>query len=167
MARGRKPKAPKVEKTIQFKASEFRETVQFIGTAKTKAAGFSGDAGAKKKAFCEKNGISREAMDFALKIAKMDSLKGQNVVDEAVMLCDMLGVNDQSSLFERVSKRKERDVAPEKPSEEEKDLRPGFLKNAMPLDEAEKKLTEANDEAEAKKSSRTAPATSPLAAPVH
>lgn len=146
MARGRKKKET-VERVIKFTASEFKGSIVEAARLKDQASSYSGFHGEHVKRFTEKTGFSRGAYAFLLKLHRLgDPLKQQSLMDEVVMGFDLLGMNDQGTLFDRVQDRKERDVV----DEDQKDLRPPFLQNSIPLDEAEKKFDAANEVAAAK-----------------
>lgn len=145
-----RPKKPKIEKTIQFKAGELKVALSRVAIAKSSAKEHSGMAGETKRAFCEKNGITTKAFDFVVYLMNQDHLKAQNILEEAIMLFEIAGGNDQASLFDNVAQRKARDLMTEK-DEDEEDVRPAFLKNAMPLDKAEEAFNAANEVAAAKR----------------
>ena len=184
MARGR-PKKDKPEKVIQFTRSEFVEAIKSNVRMKHEAADYSRRASEHKGLFTARTGFSPKAFQILAAMWKMDdSLKAQDLMEEITMGFELLGFNDQGNLFDRVRERAERDVksdGPKKESaggEDERDLRPGFLRDAVPLDKAEKKFAEANKAAQDKNvvamkdrpkkadkadASRVAPAGSPLA----
>lgn len=140
MARGRKKKET-VERVIKFTAGEFKKSIEEAARLKDQASSYAGFHGEHVKRFTEKTGFSRQAYAFLLKLHRLnDPLKQQSMMDEVVMGFELLGFNDQGNLFDRVQDRMERDVSEE--PEEEEDLRPPFMRNAKPLDEAEKAFGE-------------------------
>lgn len=157
MARGRKKKE-KVERVIKIKPSEFRAAINEASRLKEQSASYSGFHGRHVKTFVERTGFSRHAFAVISKMEKLgDDLKRQSLMDEIIMGFDLMGWNDQGNLFDRVTAKLENDVEKEdgegddEADADDKDLRPPFLQNAMPLDEAKEKFDAAHEVAEAKK----------------
>lgn len=155
MARGRKKKE-KVQRVIKIKPSEFRSAVNEASRLKEQASSYSGFHGRHVKTFVERTGFSQHAFAVISKMEKLgDDLKRQSLMDEIIMGFDLMGWNDQGTLFDRVTAKLENDVEKEEGESEDdddKDLRPSFMQNAMPLDEAKEKFDAAHEVAEAKKS---------------
>ncbi|MDZ5448908.1 hypothetical protein [Labrys sp. ZIDIC5] len=154
MARGRKKKE-KVERVIKIKPSEFRAAINEASRLKEQSSSYSGFHGRHVKTFVERTGFSRHAFAVISKMEKLgDDLKRQSLMDEIIMGFDLMGWNDQGNLFDRVTAKLENDVEKEEGESEEDedvDVRPSFLQNAMPLDEAKEKFDAALEVAEAKK----------------
>ncbi|MFC2248776.1 hypothetical protein ACETRX_04045 [Labrys portucalensis] len=155
MARGRKKKE-KVERVIKIKPSEFRAAVNEASRLKEQSASYSGFHGRHVKTFVERTGFSQHAFAVISKMEKLgDDLKRQSLMDEIIMGFDLMGWNDQGTLFDRVTAKLENDVEKEEgegdDDADDKDLRPPFLQNAMPLEEAKEKFDAALEVAEAKK----------------
>ncbi|MGJ4855549.1 hypothetical protein ACN6KF_001495 [Labrys sp. La1] len=153
MARGRKKKE-KVERVIKIKPSEFRAAINEASRLKEQSASYSGFHGRHVKTFVERTGFSRHAFAVISKMEKLgDDLKRQSLMDEIIMGFDLMGWNDQGTLFDRVTAKLENDVEKEEGDSEEDDadLRPPFMQNAMPLEEAKEKFDAAHEVSEAKK----------------
>lgn len=140
----RRKKAP-VERTLKFTGDEFKKAVVEVTRQKRLASEYGGMAGQVTKAFVEKTGFSKQAFGFLQKLHKLDDqLKAQSIMDEVVAGFEMLGLNDQGNLFDRVGAYMERNVEASKPGvEEEDDPRPRFMKGAMGLGDAERAFEKA------------------------
>lgn len=140
MARGRKKKE-KVERVIKIKPSEFRAAVNEASRLKEQSASYSGFHGRHVKTFVERTGFSRQAFAVISKMEKLgDDLKRQSLMDEIIMGFELMGWNDQGSLFGRVSAKLENDVEKEEDDGDEEPEAEGLKQDGLPLDEAREKF---------------------------
>lgn len=150
MARGRKK--PTVEKTIKLKQSELKQAILDASRHKANAAAHSGFHGQSVKQFCERTSFDRTVFGWLRKLHDMnDPLKVQAVVRQFLMGCELLEWNAQGDLFD-VTEEIANKATLDDGEDEEDDPRPAFLKNSMPLDEAEQQFDAAKEVAETKAS---------------
>ena len=143
MARGRKKKE-QVQKTIRLKPSELKQAITDASRHKAEASEWSGRQGQVEgvKLFCERTSFDRTAFGWLRKLNDMDSIKRDHLIRTFLMGVLLMEFSVQKDLFDDVESMIENTVAKE--AAEDDDPRPAFLKNAMPLDEAEKAFETAN-----------------------
>lgn len=150
MARGRKK--PTVERTIKLKQSELKTAITDASRHKANAASHSGFHGRAVKEFCERTSFDRTVFGWLRKLHDMnDPLKVQAVVRQFLMGVELLEWNAQGDLFD-VTDEIANKATLDDGEEEEDDPRPAFLKNSMPLAEAEQQFDAAKEVAAAKRS---------------
>jgi len=138
MARGRKKAA--VEKTVKLHQSELKRAIEDASRQKADAAQYSGFHGRTVQTFCERSSFDRTVFGWLRKLYDLgDDLKRQSMIRQFLMGVDLLDFQAQGDLFsdlkDDLANKVQRDGAND--AEDEEDLRPAFLQNAMPLNEAE------------------------------
>jgi hypothetical protein len=141
-----------VERTIKLKQSELKAAILDASRHKANAAAHSGFHGQSVKQFCERTSFDRTVFGWLRKLHDMnDPLKVQAIVRQFLMGVELLEWNAQGDLFdiqEEIANKATLDDA----EDEEDDPRPAFLKNSLPLDEAEQNFDAAKEVAAAKAS---------------
>lgn len=154
MARKRKET---VERTIKLKQSELKQAILDASRHKANAAAHIGYHGEAVKLFCERTNFDRTVFGWLRKLHDVnDDLKRQAMIRQLLMGVTLLDWNKQGDLFddvdEEIANKASLDGAGQRADEEEDDPRPGFMKNAMPLAEAEQQFDAAKEVAAAKAS---------------